>query len=292
MANKKKRKLKNLKVEYVSYVDRGANQRTFYLTKEFEENKNAPNFTAHVRLICSEKEEERKVYGLVYAPDTVDAHGDYTDARTLEKAAHDFMLNFQKMDVQHNMEDGAGQIVESFIAPETFVVNSEEIIKGSWVIVSLASEEVWEKIKKGEITGYSLYGTAEMEYEKVSILDLLGNLFKKEKVDINNMEVVMDEELKKAIEQFNEAFNKIASLEEKVSVISEGITSIKSMSEDVASVKKFIEDINVDELKKSFIEMDTKMDGIIENIATSTVSKSKNDNDSDNDVEIKRTRIL
>lgn len=227
MANKRKRKLKNLKVEYVSYVDRGANQRTFYLTKELEDKKNNPNFSVQVKLICSEKEEERKVYGLVYSPDTVDAHGDYTDEKTLEKAAHNFMLDFQKMDVQHNVEDGAGQVVESYIAPESFTINGQEIAKGSWVLVSLASEEVWEKIKKGEITGYSLYGTAEMEYEKVSILDLLGNLFKKEKVDINNMDVVMDDELKKALEKINEASVKIASLEEKVISVSESVNAMK-----------------------------------------------------------------
>ena len=57
MKKKKRRKLKNLKVEYVSYVDRGANQRTFYLTKEYEQKKKEPDFSMQVKLICSEEEE-------------------------------------------------------------------------------------------------------------------------------------------------------------------------------------------------------------------------------------------
>jgi len=257
---KARRKLKNLNVEFVSFVDRGANLRTFYLTKEFEENKKEPEFQMNVKLICSDNEEERKVYGLVYAPDTVDAHGDYTDAETLEKAAHNFMLNYQKMDVQHNMEDGAGKVVESFIAPETFMINGEEIIKGSWVLVSLANEKVWESIKKGEITGYSLYGTAEVEYEKVNILDLIGSIFRKEKIQINqNMEVIMDDELKKALENIELITKKMEEYESTMKSIGETVTevvsSVKGLNESMEAVKKFIDEVKVDDIKKSFEEM-------------------------------------
>ncbi|MGQ7174092.1 XkdF-like putative serine protease domain-containing protein, partial [Escherichia sp. R-CC3] len=43
-------------------------------------------------MIKSDDEEKRLVYGIVYEPDTLDAHGDFTDAETIEKAAHEFML--------------------------------------------------------------------------------------------------------------------------------------------------------------------------------------------------------
>lgn len=51
-------------------------------------------------------------------------------------------------------------MVESYVAPEDFEMNGETIKKGSWVLVTKASE-VWEQIKKDEITGYSMAGTAE-----------------------------------------------------------------------------------------------------------------------------------
>ena len=292
---KARRKLKNLNVEFVSFVDRGANLRTFYLTKEFEENKKEPEFQMNVKLICSDNEEETKVYGLVYAPDTVDAHGDYTDAETLEKAAHNFMLNYQKMDVQHNMEDGAGKVVESFIAPETFMINGEEIIKGSWVLVSLANEKVWESIKKGEITGYSLYGTAEVEYEKVNILDLIGSIFRKEKIQINqNMEVIMDDELKKALENIELITKKMEEYESTMKSIGETVTevvsSVKGLNESMEAVKKFIDEVKVDDIKKSFEEMQNKVNDVIEAVSKSSVPKDT-DNDTDED-ENSRQRMI
>lgn len=292
---KARRKLKNLNVEFVSFVDRGANLRTFYLTKEFEENKKEPEFQMNVKLICSDNEEERKVYGLVYAPDTVDAHGDYTDAETLEKAAHNFMLNYQKMDVQHNMEDGAGKVVESFIAPETFMINGEEIIKGSWVLVSLANEKVWESIKKGEITGYSLYGTAEVEYEKVNILDLIGSIFRKEKIQMNqNMEVIMDDELKKALENIELITKKMEEYESTMKSIGETVTevvsSVKGLNESMEAVKKFIDEVKVDDIKKSFEEMQNKVNDVIEAVSKSIVPKNT-DNDTDED-ENSRQRMI
>ncbi len=51
-------------------------------------------------------------------------------------------------------------MVESYVAPEDFEMNGETLKKGSWVLVTKASE-VWEQIKKDEITGYSMAGTAE-----------------------------------------------------------------------------------------------------------------------------------
>lgn len=283
MEKKKRRKLKNLKVEYVSYVDRGANQRTFYLTKEYEQKKKEPDFSVQVKLICSEEEEERKVYGLVYAPDVVDAHGDYTDAGTLEKAAHDFMLNYQKMDVQHNFEEGAGEVVESFIAPETFTINGEEIVKGSWVLVSIASEEVWEAIKKGEITGYSLYGTAEVEYERMSLPDLIGTIFNRKHIKIDDTEIIiMDEKMKKALESVESISEKVESNEAALKSLGDAVEAIKERLEksdkSIEGLGKFIEKINVEEVTASFENVKKKLDDLVEavsNQSTRTESTEK-----------------
>lgn len=293
---KKRRKLKNLKVEYVSYVDRAANLTTFYLTKNLEGKKKEPDFEMKVRLICSEKEEERKVYGLVYAPDTVDAHGDYTDADTLEKAAHNFMIDYQKMDMNHNGKEGAGKIVESFIAPETFNVNGEEIKKGSWVLVSLASEEVWDAIKKGEITGYSLAGTAVVEYERLSVLDILGRLFKKESIKLEQgMEVMMDEELKKALEEIGKISKKMEEYESSNKKLEESLNSVvetvKSLVESVTGIKKFVDDVKVDEIKKAFEDLQKKVNDTIEAISNSNVKKNNDENNGE-EQEASRVRMI
>lgn len=155
----KKRKLKNLQVSHVSYVNAGANKREFFLTK-FDEK---PNFEKEVRVIKSEDEEKRLVYGIVYEPGVLDSHNDFADESTIEKAAHEFMLKYRQIDKDHDFQAGVGEVVESYIAPADMEVNGETITKGTWILVTKATEEVWEAIQKGDYKGYSLAGVAETE---------------------------------------------------------------------------------------------------------------------------------
>jgi len=82
-------------------------------------------------------------------------------ATEIEKAAHGFLKDARQIDKQHDFQGGVGEVVESYVAPADFEVNGETIKKGSWVLVTKASDEVWEQIKKGDITGYSMAGTVE-----------------------------------------------------------------------------------------------------------------------------------
>lgn len=154
-----KRKLKNLQVSHVSFVENGANQRKFFLTKSEEQ----PNFEKPVKVIKSNDEAERLVYGIVYEPDTIDAHGDFADEKTIEKAAHEFMLKYRQIDKNHDFVAGVGEVVESYIAPADMKLNGEPVKKGTWILTTKADEDTWEAVKKGEFQGYSLAGIAETE---------------------------------------------------------------------------------------------------------------------------------
>ncbi|MCY8065065.1 XkdF-like putative serine protease domain-containing protein [Bacillus spizizenii] len=151
------RKLVNAKITHVSYVDKAANQKQFFFMK----SEKHPVFQKEVKVIAKEADEQKLVYGIVYEPDTVDAHGDFMTAAEIEKAAHGFLKDAREIDKQHDFRGGVGEVVESYVAPADFEMNGETIKKGSWVLVTKASEEIWEQIKKGEITGYSMAGTAE-----------------------------------------------------------------------------------------------------------------------------------
>lgn len=185
-----KRKLKNLQVSHVSFVENGANQRKFFLTKSEEQ----PNFEKPVKVIKSDDEEKRLVYGIVYEPDTLDAHNDYADAETIEKAAHEFMLKYRQIDKNHDFVAGVGEVVESYIAPADMELNGEPVKKGTWILTTKADEETWEAVKKGEFQGYSLAGVAETEVieEEVtkteekqfkSFFQLMKGFFSGEKVE-------------------------------------------------------------------------------------------------------------
>lgn len=150
------KRLINAKINFVSYVDRGANKKTFLLTK----SEGTPNVNKQVDLFVKSAE-ERLVYGIVYEPNTLDAHGEYMTAEDIEKAAHYFMQEARKIDKQHDYKEGYGEVVESYIAPADMNINGQTVKKGSWVLVTKASEAVWKDIKAGKITGYSMAGTAE-----------------------------------------------------------------------------------------------------------------------------------
>ncbi|MGG3801784.1 XkdF-like putative serine protease domain-containing protein [Metabacillus fastidiosus] len=151
------RELKNATITHVSYVDKAANQKKFFLTKSADK----PTFEKEVKIITKADDTQQLVYGIVYEPDTIDAHEDFMTAEEIEKAAHQFLKDARNMDTQHDFVAGAGEVVESYVAPADFEIDGETILKGSWVLVTKATEEVWEQIQKGEITGYSMAGTAE-----------------------------------------------------------------------------------------------------------------------------------
>lgn len=73
------------------------------------------------------QEEQQLVYGIVYEPDVLDSQGDYMTAESIQKAAHAFMTSL-KVDTQHNFVEGAGTVVESYIAQSTFEIG-EHVIK-------------------------------------------------------------------------------------------------------------------------------------------------------------------
>ncbi len=157
--NKLARELKNANITHVSYVDKGANKKQFFLTKAA--GSPAPTFQKAVKIITKAEDEQQLVYGVVYEPDVPDAHDDSMTAEEIEKSAHKFLKDFRNIDTQHDFDAGAGELVESYIAPVDMDIDGEIITKGSWVIVTKATDEIWESIKKGEFTGYSMAGTAE-----------------------------------------------------------------------------------------------------------------------------------
>ncbi|WP_309087186.1 XkdF-like putative serine protease domain-containing protein [Domibacillus sp.] len=154
------RQLVNAEITHVSYVDKAANQKQFFFTKSA--NQTVPTFQKEIKVFINKEEAAQQlVYGLVYEPGVEDAHGDFMTAEEIEKAAHGFMKDARNIDKQHDFNAGVGEVVESYIAPTDFTIGEETITKGSWVMVTKASDEIWEEIQKGSITGYSMAGTAE-----------------------------------------------------------------------------------------------------------------------------------
>ncbi len=171
------RKLKDVTIQFVSYVKKGANKKKFFLTKE---DGNNSNFEFQVNRFLFEKNDpQRLVYGVVYEPGQEDSQGDIMDSEEIEKMAHNFLKDYRMIDKQHNYIPGAGEVVESYIVQDNFQKNGESIKKGSWILVTKASEEVWEEVQKGNFTGYSMAGWAKSIEELEEKDALLTKIAKK-----------------------------------------------------------------------------------------------------------------
>ncbi len=115
-------------------------------------------------LLPIEKGDEQIVYGIVYEPDTKDAQGDQANAAEIKKAAYNFMENVQTFKVMHKGKKVKVKILENYIAPVDFTVNKRTVKKGSWVLVTrVLDKKLWQDIKAGELTGYSMAGYAKID---------------------------------------------------------------------------------------------------------------------------------
>lgn len=117
-------------------------------------------FSKAIRFLKAD-EEKRYTLGIVYEPDTVDSQGDYATAEDIEKAAWDFMRKTLRLGYMHKeWSNDIGDIVESYLAPVDMRIGDSIVKKGTWLLGVVWSSEYWEKVQKGEITGFSMGGRA------------------------------------------------------------------------------------------------------------------------------------
>ncbi len=116
------------------------------------------------------KAEKRIVTGLVLQPEVVDGQGDIMSAEIIAKAAHDWLSKIHKqtkLGLQHSSfkkNEDRFVVVESYLAPIEFVMETKAVKKGTWVLsVKVLDDEIWEAVKDGEITGFSIGGKATAE---------------------------------------------------------------------------------------------------------------------------------
>ena len=111
----------------------------------------------YVVKIAAVEEEKKIVYSVVLEPDEVDFHGDTVSVDEIEEAAHGYAMS--------PMVVGEGHLREAKARPvETFIHNPEvvkDVKPGSWVMaVKINDDALWEMVKNGELTGFSIGATA------------------------------------------------------------------------------------------------------------------------------------
>ena len=108
--------------------------------------------------IAKADEEKRLVYGIVLEPNTVDLQGDTLTVDTIESAAHTFLVKSRAVGDMHSGPADA-EVVESYLASSDGEMGGQQYTAGTWIMaVKVNSNALWELVKSGDYTGFSIGG--------------------------------------------------------------------------------------------------------------------------------------
>lgn len=107
--------------------------------------------------------EQRYVLGPVLIPDVVDAQGDRYASDVIEAAAWGWMATFRNTGVQHRMLANDVIVpVESYVVREDTTIGGRPVRKGTWVLGAIIKDDaLWDGVKRGAFTGWSIGGFAK-----------------------------------------------------------------------------------------------------------------------------------
>lgn len=122
-------------------------------------------------VIAKANAERQTVTGVVLQPEVTDGHGDIMSVDVIAAAAHKFLAGFNKktkLGLQHqDFKTGRFELVESFLAPLDMVIGSTSVKAGSWIMtVKVLDSKIWQSIKDGKLTGFSIGGVAKVQQLK------------------------------------------------------------------------------------------------------------------------------
>lgn len=104
------------------------------------------------------EEEKRRVLGVVYEPNVVDSDGEFMTAEEIEKAYYCFLQSGAPIYVMHK-ERALARITQNYLAPCDLEIEGHKVKRGTWLMeVEILDSHLWQKVKAGELTGFSFGG--------------------------------------------------------------------------------------------------------------------------------------
>ena len=151
----------------------------------------SPEFGADLSYAVSKAvPEQRYTFGPLYAPERKDAHGEYVDADTLQKAVHDYVQQCvdagnNRLNLQH---DDSGDVTigtwkeicawpyETTVKMTTPGGDTRDLVfpAGTVYMGVTWDEDAWPAIKSGKLTGLSLGGKA-VRVASTDVLEHMGD---------------------------------------------------------------------------------------------------------------------
>ena len=173
--------LENLEVTYVSGVENPAQDSQWVMAKDADDR--GADWGVSAPLVLKEEppmpedaegegseavDEEQKAWAPVLIPNETDKQGDVIPVGEIEQAAHTFLANYRKVDTDHDLMEGKGTPIESWTLKQDTAFTlpngdgeTREYPAGTWMLGVRFNDEAWERVKTGELQGFSIYGEAE-----------------------------------------------------------------------------------------------------------------------------------
>ena len=121
--------------------------------------------------VITKADEKQFTLGPLYIPDSLDAHGEWTDSEELQKAVWEYVKSEdRRIRLQHNKDVVAGEWLEIMTFPHKLTVpmtkaSGEELsvtYPPNTVFMGVQWEDwAWDLVKKGKLRGYSIGGKAK-----------------------------------------------------------------------------------------------------------------------------------
>lgn len=217
-------KLNKLRVAFISLVKKPANK--LDIVYKSADGK----FTDDKEIKITKSTAEGLVYGTVYEPNVKDTDGDWADAETIRKAAHDFMESskIDKVDENHDEKPSGARVVESSINE-----------KGAWnVVIKMdPKSETFQKVQKGELKGLSMGAFCEKSAEEPDPEKTEGGEL------VKTLKGIQD-----GIEQLGKRIDKIEKSVEKVPKSRQLSIEGESVKIDKGGEESAFQEFNFDEL--------------------------------------------
>ncbi len=126
----------------------------------------------HKLRVIKSNDDKRLVFGWanvsvrVDGEQIVDWQQDAIDTADLENAAYEYVANFGTAGELHR-RGGVGRVIESIVftkeKADALGIPPDALPEGWWIGFKITDDEVWEKIKSGEYSMFSIEGKAVRE---------------------------------------------------------------------------------------------------------------------------------
>lgn len=144
--------------------ERESENSQFYLIKPFEKPSPKKKFKNTFKKeipIMKIDEEKHIVYGIIYQPYEKDAQGDWSTPTEIRAGAHKFLKDYRTIKLQHQRKAEGCNVIESYVLQNDQNLFGKIVKDGTWILaVEIVNPEIWNMIIKGQLTGFSMAGTA------------------------------------------------------------------------------------------------------------------------------------